>query len=75
VLSAEYSASRCREPSKLLLYKGMSYELLCRVRFITPRSLSLELSISYIFLNSAMSSYKGGGLFFLDFLSCLFSLV
>jgi hypothetical protein len=29
VLSARYSASRCRESSKLRLCEDMSYELLC----------------------------------------------
>jgi hypothetical protein len=75
VLSARYSASGCRESSELCLYEGMSYKLLCRVRFIIPRSLSLELSISCVFLNSAMSFSKERGLFFFDFLSCPFSLV
>jgi hypothetical protein len=28
MLSARYSASRCRESSELRLYKGMSYKLL-----------------------------------------------
>jgi hypothetical protein len=68
VLSARYSASRCKESSKLRLYKGISCELLCRVRFIIPRSPSLELSISCVFLNSAMPSSEGRGLFFFDFL-------
>jgi hypothetical protein len=75
VLSAGYSASRYRESSKLRLYKGISYKLLCRVRFIIPRSLSLELSISYIFLNSAISFNKERGLFFFDFLFYPFLLI
>jgi hypothetical protein len=75
VLSARYSASRYRESSKLRLYKGISYKLLCRVRFIIPRSLSLELSISCVFLNSAMPFSKERGLFFFNFLSYSFLLV
>jgi hypothetical protein len=74
VLSTRYSASGYRESSRLRLYKGISYKLLCRVRFIIPRSPSLELSISYIFLNSAISFSKERGLFFFNFLSCPFLL-
>jgi hypothetical protein len=74
ILSARYSASRYRESSELRLCKGISYKLLCQVRFIISRSLSLELSISYIFLNSAIPFSKGRGLFFFDFLSCPFPL-
>jgi hypothetical protein len=75
ILSARYNASGCRESSKLRLYKDISCELLCRVRFIIPRSLFLELSISCVFLNSAMSFSEERGLFFFDFLSCPFLLV
>jgi hypothetical protein len=74
VLSARYSASGYRESSKLRLYKGISYKLLCRVRFIIPRSPSLELSISCVFLNSAIPFNKERGLFFFDFLSYPFPL-
>jgi hypothetical protein len=75
VLSARYSASGYRESSKLRLYEDISCELLCRVRFIISRSLSSELSISCVFLNSAMPSSKERGLFFFDFLSYSFPLV
>jgi hypothetical protein len=75
VLSARYSASGYRESSELRLCEDISCELLCRVRFIVSRSLSLELSISYIFLNSAISFNKERGLFFFDFLFCPFPLV
>jgi hypothetical protein len=74
ILSIRYNASGYRESSKLLLYKSISYELLYRVRFITLRSPSLKLFISYIFLNSVMSFYKERGFLFFDFLSYLFPL-
>jgi hypothetical protein len=75
MLSTKYNASGYRESSELLLYKSMSYELLYRVRFIALKSPSLKLSISYVFLNSAMSSCEERGFFFFDFPFCLFSLI
>jgi hypothetical protein len=74
ILSTRYSASRYRESFKLRLYKDISYKLLCQVRFIISRSLSLELSISCVFLNSAISFSKERGFFFFDFLFCPFPL-
>jgi hypothetical protein len=74
ILSTRYSAFRYRESSELRLYKDMSYKLLYRVRFIIPRSLFLELSISCVFLNSAIPFSKEKGLFFFNFLSYSFPL-
>ena len=75
VFGAGYNASGCRESSELLFYKSMSCELLCRVRFIALKSPSLKLSISYVFLNSAIPLYEERGLFFFDFLSYFFPLI
>ena len=75
MLNIKYNAFGYRESFELLFYKSMSYELFYRVRFITLKSPSLKLFISYMFLNSAMPFYERRGLFFFDFLSYFFPLI